>query len=82
MTPGKHSGASARAANAGAWGYRVFRGGQKRGGGPLPSWSPPCQSLRQAVTSSRTSGWLNPDLGKDLMKQICVSFPLCLFLEA
>ncbi|XP_054194749.1 dynein axonemal intermediate chain 4 isoform X3 [Homo sapiens] len=31
MTPGKHSGASARAANAGAWGYRDFRGGQKKG---------------------------------------------------
>ncbi|PNJ71759.1 LOW QUALITY PROTEIN: WDR78 isoform 8, partial [Pongo abelii] len=25
----KHSGASARAANAGAWGHRDFRGGQK-----------------------------------------------------
>ncbi|XP_016857843.1 dynein axonemal intermediate chain 4 isoform X8 [Homo sapiens] len=31
MTPGKHSGASARAANGGAWGYRDFRGGQKKG---------------------------------------------------
>uniref|UniRef100_A0A2K6KWU5 Dynein axonemal intermediate chain 4 n=1 Tax=Rhinopithecus bieti TaxID=61621 RepID=A0A2K6KWU5_RHIBE len=29
MTPGKHSGALARAANAGAWRYRDFRGGEK-----------------------------------------------------
>uniref|UniRef100_A0A2K6CMW9 Dynein axonemal intermediate chain 4 n=1 Tax=Macaca nemestrina TaxID=9545 RepID=A0A2K6CMW9_MACNE len=29
MTPGKHSGSSARTANAGAWRYRDFRGGEK-----------------------------------------------------
>lgn len=80
MTPGKHSGASAAAANARGWGAGTPGAGGERGGRPLPNPSPPCPPLRGTTTGSRAAdrkfrrGNLSPAFwfaeGRDLSLQL------------
>lgn len=52
MTPGKHSGASAVAANARGWGAGTPGAAGERGGRSLPSQSPPCPPPRETPSGS------------------------------